>query len=46
VNERWNLALNVDNLFDRRHYQTIGTVIRGNWYGAPRNAMLSVRGEF
>jgi outer-membrane receptor for ferric coprogen and ferric-rhodotorulic acid len=46
VNERWNLALNVDNLFDRRYYQTIGTVKSGNWYGAPRNAMLTVRGEF
>lgn len=46
VNERWNLALNVDNLFDRRYFQTINAPQFGNWYGAPRNWMLTLRGEF
>ncbi len=46
VNERWNLALNVDNLFDRHYYQTVGGTSGGNWYGAPRNWMLTLRGEF
>lgn len=46
VNERWNLALNVDNLFNRHYYQTIGATSGGNWYGAPRNWMLTLRGEF
>jgi len=44
--DHWNLALNVDNLFDRRYYQTISNPSAGNWYGAPRNWMLTLRGQF
>ncbi|MGC3986762.1 MAG: TonB-dependent siderophore receptor [Pseudorhodoferax sp.] len=41
-----DLRLNVENLFDRRYYEALGYV-RGNyssnnWYGAPRNAMLTL----
>lgn len=44
--DHWNLALNIDNLFDRRYYQTISNPSAGNWYGAPRNWMLTLRGQF
>lgn len=46
VSDRWDLALNVDNLFDRRYYPTIGGPNGGSWYGTPRNWMLSLRGQF
>lgn len=42
----WNIALNIHNLFDKRYYQTVGTSARGNFYGEPRNAMLTLRGSF
>jgi TonB-dependent siderophore receptor len=38
----WRVALTVNNLFDRVYYQTIGTPLYGNWYGEPRNFLLSV----
>ncbi|MFV0623601.1 TonB-dependent siderophore receptor [Sphingomonas sp. ac-8] len=38
-------ALNVNNIFDKNYYRTIGTT-SGNWYGEPRNAMLSLEAKF
>lgn len=46
VNDHWDLALNIDNLFDRNYYQTIGKTAGGNWYGAPRNWKLTLRGTY
>jgi len=40
------LALNVNNVFDKAYYSTIGTPGGGNWYGEPRNATLTLRGLF
>jgi outer membrane receptor for ferric coprogen and ferric-rhodotorulic acid len=45
INTHWSVALNVDNLFDRAYYQTLGTVVGGNWYGTPRSFMLTLRGQ-
>lgn len=38
-------ALNINNIFDKRYYRTIGTGT-GNWYGEPRNVMLSLHAAF
>ncbi|MNF02580.1 Fe(3+)-pyochelin receptor precursor [compost metagenome] len=46
VDENWTLAVNGNNLFDRRYYATVGTSEYGNYYGEPRNFMLTVRGAF
>jgi outer membrane receptor for ferric coprogen and ferric-rhodotorulic acid len=46
VNADWSLALNVKNLFDKHHYQTLGTPRGGNWYGEPRSVALTLRGAF
>lgn len=46
VAERWNLALNVNNVFDKTYYGTLGTSSSGNWYGEPRTAFLTLRGVF
>ncbi|MEJ0037924.1 MAG: TonB-dependent receptor [Gammaproteobacteria bacterium] len=46
LNNTWAVALNVNNLTDKRYYQTTGGVDSGNWYGDPRNYMLTLRGSF
>jgi len=43
--KNWSLALNVNNLFDRVYYQTLGQLAFDNWYGSPRNFMLKVEGK-
>jgi outer membrane receptor for ferric coprogen and ferric-rhodotorulic acid len=45
INQSWLAALNINNLFDRSYYQTIGTPTSGNWYGEPRNLMFTLRGS-
>lgn len=42
----WSLALNVNNLFDKTYYSTVGSSGYGNFYGEPRNLMLTLRGSF
>lgn len=47
INPHWSAALNIDNLFDRIYYQTIGAPdsgLAGSWYGTPRNLMLTLTG--
>mgnify|MGYP003364970061 CR=1 FL=1 len=34
------------SLFDRSYYVRVSSVGGGNYYGTPRNAMLTVRGAF
>ncbi len=46
VDENWTVALNGNNLFDRKYFETLKTSEYGNYYGEPRNYMLTVRGTF
>ncbi|PZQ50032.1 MAG: TonB-dependent siderophore receptor [Rhodovulum sulfidophilum] len=46
IAEGWDLALNVNNVFDRTYYATLGTPTGGNWYGQPRTAYLTLRARF
>ncbi|WP_218005333.1 TonB-dependent siderophore receptor [Hydrogenophaga palleronii] len=46
INRTWSAALNVNNLFDKTYYKQIGNSASGNWYGDPRNVVLSLRGRF
>ncbi|WP_170293957.1 TonB-dependent siderophore receptor [Paracoccus limosus] len=46
IDDRWQMDLNVNNLFDKDYYAALGTPTGGNWYGEPRNATLTLRGRF
>jgi outer membrane receptor for ferric coprogen and ferric-rhodotorulic acid len=39
-------ALNVNNLFDRRYYQSLSGTSWNNRYGEPRNVMLTLRAQY
>ena len=46
IDPRWTVTLNINNLLDKTYYQTLGTTFSNNLYGAPRHAMLTLRGSF
>ncbi len=46
IDDTWSVALNGNNLFDKRYYATIGTEGFGNFYGDPRNFVMSVKADF
>lgn len=46
LDARWTLMLNVNNVFDKVYYQTLGYATGGNFYGTPRHAVFTVRGVF
>lgn len=46
IDDTWSLALNGNNLLDKRYYTTVGTEGFGNFYGDPRNFTLSVKADF
>lgn len=46
IDDTWSVAVNGNNLFDRHYYRTIGTSGFGNYYGDPRNFMLTVKADF
>ena len=46
IDEHWTVALNGNNLFDKKYYQSVGAVSWGNFYGEPRNFMVSLKGTF
>jgi outer membrane receptor for ferric coprogen and ferric-rhodotorulic acid len=43
---KWQVALSVNNLFDKSYYQTISAPSGGNWYGEPRSFTVRVDGKF
>jgi outer membrane receptor for ferric coprogen and ferric-rhodotorulic acid len=46
INEVTNASLIVNNLTDKRYYQSLSTTTSGNYYGEPRNLQLVVRARF
>ncbi|OUM04589.1 TonB-dependent siderophore receptor [Pseudomonas syringae] len=46
IDEHWSVALNGNNLLDRTYYKATGDIDRGNYYGDPRNYVLTLRGDF
>ncbi|MEX3776549.1 TonB-dependent siderophore receptor [Pseudomonas sp. MYb118] len=45
IDDTWSVAVNGNNLFDRKYYQSIGREGFGNYYGEPRNFMLTVKAD-
>lgn len=46
LTKNWMAALNINNLFDKKYYEYPGYLENRNNYGAPRNALLTLRGRF
>lgn len=46
INRNWTASLNLNNVFDKTYYKTVGSANGGNWYGEPRSALLTLRGAF
>ncbi|MHC8407010.1 MULTISPECIES: TonB-dependent siderophore receptor [unclassified Pseudomonas] len=46
VDEHWTVTYNANNIFDKTYYATVGSTSATNWYGEPRNHMLTLRGTF
>ncbi len=46
INDHFSAALSVDNLFDKKYYQTVGAPGWGNFYGDPRTFTLSLKATF
>ncbi|MDY1103848.1 Fe(3+)-pyochelin receptor FptA [Pseudomonas aeruginosa] len=46
IDEHWTAAVNVNNLFDRTHYQSLSNPNWNNRYGEPRSFNVSLRGAF
>ena len=46
INRQWSAQLALNNLTDKTYRQSVGGRTFHNMYGAPRNAMLTVRGSF
>ncbi len=46
INPHWTAALNINNVTDKTYWSAIGGTIGGSYYGAPRNATLTLRGAF
>jgi outer membrane receptor for ferric coprogen and ferric-rhodotorulic acid len=46
INRNLTAALNINNIFDKTYYSTLGSTTLGNWYGAPRNVMATLNASF
>ncbi|AMD47538.1 amino acid ABC transporter substrate-binding protein [Bordetella holmesii F627] len=46
VNKHLTASVNLNNLFDRRYYQSLSSTSWNNRYGEPRNVMLTLRAEY
>ncbi|QVL20726.1 TonB-dependent siderophore receptor [Pseudomonas qingdaonensis] len=46
LDDHWSVLYNLNNAFDKKYYSTVGSSALGNWYGDPRNHMLTLRGTF
>jgi outer-membrane receptor for ferric coprogen and ferric-rhodotorulic acid len=46
LNDHWQLALSVNNVFDHRYFARVGSPTADNWFGEPRNFLLRVDADF
>lgn len=46
VDKTYSLSLQINNLLDKKYYASVGTKNTYNFYGEPRNAMLTLRARY
>ncbi|MFJ1300726.1 TonB-dependent siderophore receptor [Pseudomonadota bacterium AL_CKDN230030165-1A_HGKHYDSX7] len=46
INRNLQAALNVNNIFDKKYYRTLGSLNGSNWYGEPRSVMLTLTAQY
>ncbi|WP_321838228.1 TonB-dependent siderophore receptor [Pseudomonas kulmbachensis] len=46
INKNLEVQYNLDNVFDKKYYQSTGNTDYWNFYGAPRNFNLALRAKF
>jgi len=46
LSRNWQVALNVNNVFDKRYYLSENTPNTTFWYGEPRNFMLRIDAKY
>ncbi|MDD0844883.1 TonB-dependent siderophore receptor [Pseudomonas sp. Gutcm_11s] len=46
LDQNWTVGVDVENLLDRKYFDSTGYWTRGTTYGAPRSYMLTLRGDF
>ncbi|MEH3121637.1 MAG: TonB-dependent siderophore receptor [Sphingomonas phyllosphaerae] len=46
LSDRLSATANLNNIFDKTYYKTVGNSSANNWYGDPRNVMLIIRAKY
>jgi outer membrane receptor for ferric coprogen and ferric-rhodotorulic acid len=46
INKNFTAQLNVNNIFDKTYYAKLGALASGNFYGDPRNFLLTLRATY
>ncbi|OLS59533.1 TonB-dependent siderophore receptor [Pseudomonas putida] len=46
VDQHWTVGVDIENLLDRKYFDSTGYWTRGTTYGTPRSYMVSLRGDF
>jgi outer membrane receptor for ferric coprogen and ferric-rhodotorulic acid len=46
LSSNWQVALNVNNVLDKRYFLSQDTPTFSLWYGEPRNFMLRIEAKF
>ncbi|QEI05304.1 TonB-dependent siderophore receptor [Pigmentiphaga aceris] len=46
INRNWSATMNLNNVFNKTYYSSLANFVNSNYYGDPRNVMLTVRGTF
>ena len=46
INKNFSVALNGNNLFDKKYYSSIGWLNASNQYGDPRNYAVTLKADF
>ena len=46
ISDHYSLALNLENLLDKKYYSRISGTEFGNFYGTPRSVLVTARARF